>query len=932
MLQAGTTGAGLQEVAPFLRGRERELAHLRDLINGIESRGGTLVLRGEAGIGKSALLRHATALAAERDLAVAATRGTPSEAQLAFAGLHQVLRRMLGVIGLLPVPQRRALENAFGISDAEASDLFLVGLAALGVIAEAAADRPLVIVVEDAHWLDRPSLDVLTFVARRVEFEPVVVLFAEREGASSALGEAGLPTVELDRLTEPDAEAVLREVAMLSPELERRVLAEADGNPLALIELSSTASALDAAGCAPDQALPLTARLERAFAARLGDLDLDARTIALLAAIDDARITEVARAAGIVLQREPGDGAWESLTDRNLGTVSGDSFVFRHPLVASAVHQDASPEELHAAHSALAVVLGDQPDRAIWHRAAAASPPDDELALALDAAGERATRRGARDIAISALEQAAAFSEDHRDRATRLDKAAMQAFELGRWERSLRLLRATNPDDLSPSDRLRHTHFLEILDGGWSGAETVRAYVSMAAGLSDGAQQREALEGIQSMATRFFFSRVDEASRRETAKIIDAFDVPLDDPFLLSVIAQVDPLHTAGQVRSRIGRLTSEQFDDPDDLLAIAGATAATWADDLGYPFTRKAVDEFRREGRLAYLAQADVFLAWLHLRRGDSRSAMTVAGEAVRLCEETRQGRYVVAAQIAEAISVADRGGAETAEQLVSEAEAVLVPLGAHPMLSLTVFARGRLALATGRFGEAFEHLWPLFDVNHVGYEPFIAGWAIADLVEAAARVPESQATARKSLTAWRPVAESSGSPYLALQIAYADAVLGDDEIAEDRFHRVLEHTGTEWVDLRARTQLAFGGWLRRNRRSTESRPLFRDAAHTFDALGRTKYGERARQELRASGETARRRVPEAWARLTPQELQIAQLAADGLTNREIGERLYLSHRTVGSHLYRLFPKLGITTRSQLAAALATAPDDRRPEASGDL
>ena len=922
VLPAGTASQGQQDLKPILRGRERELAHLRDLINGIESRGAALVLRGDAGIGKSALLAQATALAAQRDLGIATTHGTPSEGHLAFAGIHQLLHPMLGVIGLLPAPQRRALEGAFGISDADVPDLFLIGLAALGLIAETAADRPLLVAVEDAHWLDRPSLDVLTFVARRIEFEPVVMVFAAREDVSLALREAGLTAIEVDRLTDSDAEAVLREVAALSPELERRVLSEADGNPLALIELSFAASGLEA-DSASDHALPLTARLERAFAARLGDLDLDARTIALLAALGDARITEVAEAAAIILQREPREGAWASLTDANLGKLSGEAFVFRHPLVGSAVQQAASPEELRAAHTALAEVLTDQLDRAIWHRAAAATAPDDELALALDAAGERATRRGARDIAVSALEQAAAFSGDRGERAKRLLKAGREAFELGRWEQSLRLLQTANPDELSAHDRLRRTHQVEILDGGWSGAETVRAYISMAASLSDGAQQREALEGIQSMSTRFFFSQVDEASRRETASIIEGFEVPPDDPLLLSVIAHVDPLRTAGHVRSCIEGLTPEQFVDPRDLFAVGSATSATWADDLGQPFLHRAIDEFRREGRLSSVAHADVFLAWLLLRRGDSRSAMTVAGEGVRLSQETGQIRYLVAAQLAESITVADRGGAQSAEALVAEAESVLVPMGANSLLSLAAFARGRLALAAGRFSEAFEHLRPLFDANHVGFQPFISGWAIADLAEAGMRVPENQATVRESLTEWRPIAESSGSPYLASQIAYADAVLGDDDTAEDRFRHAIENAGADWADLRARAQLAYGGWLRRNRRSTESRPLLREAAQTLDALGRSEYAERARQELRASGETTRRRIPEAWAQLTPQELQIAQLAADGLTNREVGERLYLSHRTIGSHLYRLFPKLGITSRSQLAAALTTTPDD---------
>ena len=314
------------------------------------------------------------------------------------------------------------------------------------------------------------------------------------------------------------------------------------------------------------------------------------------------------------------------------------------------------------------------------------------------------------------------------------------------------------------------------------------------------------------------------------------------------------------------------------------------------------------------------MFEAWADVHRGAVRHAITRSAEAARIAEETRTLRYMVAARLAEAIAGAEQGEEETSERLIAEAEALLVPLGANPMLALTAFARGRLALARERFGEAYEHLARIFDPAGVAFHPFVRGWAVADLADAAVRSDGDLDAVRGYLAEWEQIAAETLAPHLQVQIAYATAILAKDAVAERHFRAAIESARAEWPFYVARAQLAYGVWLRRHRRMTQSRAPLREAAETFDALGLLRYAERARRELRASGETVRRREPGGWAQLSPQELQIAQLAAEGLSNREIGEQLYLSHRTVESHLYRLFPKLGVTSRAQLRDALSPA------------
>jgi DNA-binding CsgD family transcriptional regulator len=898
-------------------GRDRDLAELYALVDGIEDRGGALVVRGEAGIGKSTLLAAARERALDRGVTVVSTAGALSEAQLAFAGLHQLLFPLIGRLELLPDPQRQALETAFRIADGDAPDLFLIGLATLGLVAERSSETPLLFVVDDAQWLDRPSSEVLAFVARRIESDPAVLLFGIREGLPSSFDDAHLPELPLSGLNQDASNALLDlGAATLPVDLRRRILEEAAGNPLALIELPAAAAELgtDKPQSGP---LPLTARLEQAFASRLTTLGADVQRLLLLTALDEVDFAELSRAAGKTVDAAD----LEPAVAAGLGTLDSRVFRFRHPLIVSAVKQAATADELRSAHAALAEALADEPDRAVWHQAAAAAGPDDVVAEELDAAAQRAMNRGAGDVAVSAFERAAELSVEPRRSAQRLYLAGDLARELGRTSDGVRLLRTAQLIGLPAAEHAMASFHLEIAESTWSGSATIRDFARIARELADSGEGDRALNALGTISVRAYWERLNEETRREVASISDEIIVPADDPARLYVLGLIDPLGRAKQVVEQIGRLSPVSMSDPEQLFQVGVAASSVWAENLALPFLRAAATAARAHGRLGLLTHTLVFEAWADLRPGAVRQAITRAAEAARIAEEIRAPRYMVAAQLAQAIAGAEQGEDETPERLIAKAEALLIPLGAHPMLSLTAFARGRLALSRERFGDAYEHLVRIFDPAGNAFHPFVRGWAIADLADAAVRGDGDLEAVRGYLTEWEQIATATRAPHLQVQVAYAAAILATDAVAERHFRAAIAEAQAEWPFYVARAQLAYGAWLRRHRRMTQSRAPLREAVETFDALGLLRYAERARRELRASGERVRSRVPGGWAQLSPQELQIAQLAAEGLSNREIGEQLYLSHRTVESHLYRLFPKLGVTSRAQLRDALNPAP-----------
>lgn len=900
------TDAGSGVAEPL--GRDSELAQIYGLIDGVGQRGGALVLRGETGIGKSALLKAAAGRARERGLTVASATGVPSEARFAFAGLHQLLLPFLDARDQLPRLQRCALETAIGLADGDTPDPLLVGLAVLALLTAAESTRSHVFLVDDAHWLDRPSSEVLGFVARRLESERVVVLLAVREGMASAVDESRLPELHVDRLSDSSSKALLELTAPdLSTDLKARILDESAGNPLALIELPAASAGHDEA--APFGALLLPTRLEQGFSARLAVLDADTRRLLLLAALADGELPELAR--------EP---AWAPAVAARLGTLDRGRFRFRHPLIRSAVVQAASPRDRRRAHVQLASAFHKEPDRAAWHRAAACTGPDEEVATALDAVAERALRRGGRDAALLALERAAELSIDLKSQARRLFRGGEIAYQLGRSTDCARLLRAAQWLGLPPHERALASFYVETLEPTWSGPATIRSFAAIAQDLSAAGEDDRALQSLEAVAIRANWEHLDSETRRDIAQSVECFTIMPDDPARLVTLALFDPVGRGAEIVRRVRRMTPLDVVDPQGQSSVGQAASAVWAENLALPFLRAASAGFRVDGRLALLAQTLVHEAWAEVRAGAARLAFTTAAEGVRLAEETQHVRFVVAGQLAEAVAAVELGADELADRLISAAEAALLPLGANPLISLVAMARGRHALALERFAEAHAQFIRIFDPHDVAYKDFVGGWVLADLADTTLHGGGDREVVVALLQQWEGVTASTGAPGLDVQIRYAKAVLASVGDAEPLFESVTGGGGEGSPFYAARAQLAYGGWLRRQRRTAESRAPLREAARSFDALGLLRFAERARRELRASGEMPRRRVPETWAQLTPQELQIAQLAAEGLSNHDIGERLYLSHRTVGSHLYRLFPKLGVTSRVQLRDALAPA------------
>ena len=925
--------------AQALYGRERELRLLEDLIGRINERGAALVVRGEAGIGKSALLAEASMRARARGLRTLTIAGTQSETHLPFAGLHQLLRPILSEVTDLPDPQRDALLAVFGMRTSPAPpDLFLVALAALELLASVASRAPLLVVVDDAHWLDRSSRDVLTFVARRLEADPIVLLIALRDEFESVFADAALPHYHVEGLDEASAGALLDAHAPgLAPVVRERILTEAMGNPLALVELPAALDAhLDSStGSAPlssvplvPSALPLTTRLERTFATRMSELPDTMRTLLLVAAAannggNPATVLSEILAAGALLNgAELTSDVLEPAVNARLVALDDQHLQFRHPLVRSAIYQAASSAQRRAVHAALATVLAGQPDRSIWHLAASRDGPDEAVAVELEAAADRARRRGDLAVASAALERAAQLTSAAGRRGDRVLRAAEAAFELGRRDVGLRLLHAVEPHALSPRERTRLAWLTENYEerGAWSGAASVTSFIAIADQARLDGDVGLALNALLTIALRCWWSNPDEYLRSAVVAAAERITVPDLDPAVLTILALAAPMEQGARILERLTRLPSEGSDDPATTLLLCSAASAVGDYHLAARWLVVAVAGLRARGQLGLLAQALVTQAWAAFYLGNWTVAVPAAEEAAQLAEETGQVRWAAAAQLAAGALAACRGEVRLAEALAARAERVFLPMAANPMLAMVQVVRGLAALNDGRYAAASDELHRIFDPTDNAYHPLVRCWAIGDLAEAAIHSGH-QEEARVLLDELERLAAKTQSPLLLASLTCARPLLAADATtAEALFQAGLSAPLTEWPLHRARLQRAYGAWLRRQRRVADARAHLRAAMAAFDALGAIPWGEVARKELRATGETRRPRTPAPRDMLSPQELQIAQLAAEGLSNRAIGQQLYLSHRTVGWHLYRIFPKLGITARSELHAALHDA------------
>jgi DNA-binding CsgD family transcriptional regulator len=898
-----------------------------------EGRSGVLVLRGEAGVGKSALLAWAAERAGDvaGGMTVLCAAGVEAEVQLPFAALHQLLRPVLEHLGRLPAVQAAALRAAFGLAAAPGDrglgserpgDRFLLSVGVLSLLADAAEQRPVVCLLDDAHWMDQASADALVFAARRLGAEGVGLLFAARDAEPRGFDAPGLPELRLGGLDSGAAARLLADAVPSAPAagVADRLLAAAGGNPLALLELPAALSPAQLAGRAPlPDPLPVGAGVERAFADRAGRLPAAARTMLLLAAADDTgeAATVLRAAGGLGLDA----GALGPAEAARLIRAEGGRVEFWHPLVRSAIYRAATFAERRAAHLALADALDGpgQADRRAWHRAAAAVGPDDAVAGELERSAGRAQARGGYATAAAALERAAELTGQEPTRARRLAAGAAAAWLAGRPQWALEM--AGRAGRLDPPPRLRAD--LQLLRGRielGSGSQ-FQAHRLLADGATAVAGTDPGKASLMlSEAAHVAWYAGDMANTAKAGQRLDTLAVPEDSPARLMgrVLAGLAALMTgdtshAARLRRAVAAIaraaqTPVQLGYPGRAALFVGDDAAA-ADLLG-----RAVDAARAAGTVGILpwllGQVALVQAWT----GRWPVAVATASEGLRLAAETGQDN---AAALHHAILawVAAAQGRE--QDCHTHATAALEQAARQELAvpaSIAAWALGLAELGAGRPAAALGQLGELAAAGPGLGHPLTAALAAADLVEAAVRAgrPEAVPDAIASLERW---ATAAAVPWGLALVARCRGLLSDGDTAARHFAQALElHAAAGRPFDRARTQLLYGEVLRRARRPSQARGHLRAALDGFEQLGAAGWAGRARAELRASGETARRRDPSTLTQLTPQELQIARLAAAGATNREIAGQLFVSPRTVEYHLYKVFPKLGIASRAELA------------------
>ena len=891
----------------MLIGREAETARLGQLLAAARlGTSGALLLRGVAGIGKTALLAQAEAEAANEGFLVLRATGIESEEELPYATLHQLLRPLEDRIGGLAELQAQALRGALGLGEGRQSDRFLVGVGTLTLLADAAEHQPVLALLDDASWFDRASLDALSFTARRLHAEGVALLFAVRDEPDRRFVLPGVKELRVDPLDDADAQQLLGN----GVDARRRdeVIARAAGNPLALIEL----------GRATANGTPVATGAEQAYVDRIRGLPDDTRSLLLLAAADTTTSLAVVGAAAAELGID-GAAALEPAETAGLVHASGGGIEFRHPLVRSAAYHTAPFAQRARAHLALAAVLtaDEDADRRAWHRASAVLGADDNVATDLERTADRALARDGHAAASAALERAAQLTADGDARARRLVAAARTAGQGGDNDRALALIERvgwlTDPASVAVAALIRGVIALHrseprqafdwCLKALTAGRDAVPAVALQAAVIATEAcaqsrlwdrlaELRELVEGVQA-------STAEERSALAVARGFCAFAA---DDF--------DAAFPALEEALRIGA------ESEDPLTLLHAAWAAAYTSDLVQPavLAARADRVARATGALGALSVILTTRATWELAAGRVAAGESAATESLALAQETGQ-EWLAAVNLAVLAQVdAVRGVEARCRERAAEAIAVgEASDNCHPV-SAALHALGVLELGLGRPEEALGRLRAVFESGHMTFRYTV----IDDLIEAAVRAGRPD-DALDPLAAWQRWARHSRLAVGDVVIARARALLAEPADAEARFLEALvAHERVPWPLVHARTELAYGEFLRRARRKTDARVQLRSALARFEALGATPWADRAAAELRATGETARKRDVSTLAQLTPQELQIARLVAEGGRNREIAARLFLSPKTVEYHLRKVFQKLDIASRNDLIRLFA--------------
>jgi DNA-binding NarL/FixJ family response regulator len=919
------TGANGGPRGGLLVGRDAELAVLAARLADREA-GTAILVRGPAGIGKTALIDEAVRRVGP-SRRILRTVGNSPETGLAMAGLYQLLQPLLPLAHLIPEPRQAALRVAFGITVGTPPEPFALAMATLDLLAHAAAARPLLVVAEDLQWLDPATVGALRFVGRRLEHDPVVLLATTRDDEPDPLHGAASCVLDLEPLGDGDSRRLL---AFVAPDLKgatrSRVLRVAEGNPLALVELPKTPGlTLRSAGDAGW--LPLTQRLQAAFAARVERLPAAARTALILLALHDSEslleLLDALGEAGVPARLE----VLEPAIAAGLVQLSDGELRFRHGLMRSAVYNLASPGSRAAGYLALARAVGPGTDRGILYRARAATGHDEALAAELELVADRAIGRGAVSAAVTTLARAAELTTSAPDKRRCLFRAAALAYELGQADvgDAHRAVLALLADD--EHARLLLEELGEIADASAGGGiARIRALIGLAERSRRLGDERLTGSFLRSAAYRCWMREPGNAVARTITRLVTEATSSPGDAQRAILLAYADPIGSSSAVTEIMHAVATTDLDSVT-VWTLGHAASCIGDLELADMFYADAVTRLRAEGRLQVLARAVVMQAWTRLRRGQWSTAMPLAEEGCRLAEESGQAEWQAAGFAGQAMVAALRGEVAEAALAADRAERIAVPNQMTNVAAITLLARATAAAAEGDFSAAWGYLSRLHRKADPGSSPFQALWSLSHLAYAAVQCDRVDRTRElvRHLTSRLP--PEPVVPTLRMNVIYADALLAPDELIEQRIRAALDRDVGSWPFERSRMQLMLGSRLRRQKQTQEARELLRAARDGFDSLGAGLWAERAREELRAAGVPSPAPAPTVWSSLSAQELQVARMVAEGLSNRQIGERLYLSHRTVASHLYRIFPKLGITSRAQLTVKshdLSAVPPSR--------
>ena len=882
-----------------------------------------LIIRGDRGIGKTACLGAARDMAETRGMVVVETTGSLGEAHLPFAGLHRLLRNLLPATKSLPVVQRQALLAALGLHDPQGKDSLVVRIATLNLLCEAARSGGLFVCVDDAHRLDEETRQTLAFVARRLDHHRIVMVGASSAPQETVFGDRA-HEIALHELSASDAHRVVTEVAQhLGPAHRRWVVEQAAGNPLALREIAKIADSVDVSHVRPDDALPpLPEALQRIFAGRVHELPDAGRDVVLVAALAADPVLQVVLGATERLRGAAvGADVVELAQELGLFELDDRRIHFAHSLVRVAILQQESMSRRQAAHRALGEVVQSSHRRA-WHRALGASAHDDDVAAELEATGLESARRGDTASALRALERAAQLTTASVDRGRRLLSAAFHAARLGEAGKVLQLLDAAEGTDLGFLDHIRAELMREefgvvvIAD-----SERMIHLCELADRAVAAGRATLHVDLIEAAARRRCVAEVSDAALDRLAAHVPGLAAAADDARTIAVVALADPVGHGRSVLSRLAVVDDAVVTDADEMSRYGVAARAVGDYARASQFFERAEVTLRAHGLVGTLAQNLCVTGDLRIELGEWERAAADLSEFATLSTAAMSISHRASVMASRAKLAALRGDADTALDLVGDAERSPTARRGNRFLARAQVARGIAGLSSDKHAEAYAALRCVFEPTDARHHFREQLDAVAYFAEAAAHAGQ-HLDAHQILRRLRQEAEASGSPLLSAQLGYAEAVLATDDHAERLFLTALasDTAGSSWH--RARTQLAFGRWLRRRHRVVESRNWLQTALAVLQKLGAEKWASEALSELTAAGmpgiESAEMSI---GTSLSAQELKIARYAAIGLTNKEIGDRLYLSPRTVGSHLYRLFPKLGITARAQLAARLEEGP-----------